>query len=316
MIGCLLSLVQMSGAAAPTGAPPKTATRVPFRTSWGDPDLQGTWNNGTITPLERPDALAARAELTEAERTELDRDVATREDRRSENPVTDLEQAYNGVWWDRGKSTGRTSLIVDPPSGKLPPLTADGRRRRDARADANDLPARSWHDRLYQERCLLYHGVPPMPTGYNNNYQILQTAEYVAIVYEMLREVRLIPLDGRPRVTDRIRQWMGEARGHWEGDTLVVETINFSDKIDSFRFANTALINSFPVIGRTLRVVERFRRVDREHIDYQFTINDPATYTTPWTGVLPMTMTEDRMFEYACHEGNYSLEHTLRGNRE
>jgi hypothetical protein len=207
-------------------------------------------------------------------------------------------------------------LIVDPPRGKLPTLTDDGRQRREARAEAERLPAHSWRDRLYQERCLLYHGVPPMPTGYNNNYQILQTPEYVAIVYEMLREVRLIPLDSRPHVTESIRQWMGDARGHWEDQTLVVETTNFSDKIDSFRFANTSLINSFPVIGRTLRVIERFRRVDRERIDYQFTIDDPTTYSTPWTGVLPMTMTEDKMFEYACHEGNYSLEHMLGAGRE
>jgi hypothetical protein len=315
IIGCVLSLAQLGGAGSAAAGEPKTATRV-ARTSWGDPDLQGIWNNGTITPLERPEALAERAELTERERTELDRDVATREDRRSENPVTDLEQAYNGVWWDRGKSTGRTSLIVDPPSGRLPPLTADGQQRRDARPEADHLPAQSWQDRLYQERCLLYHGVPPMPTGYNNNYQILQTAEYVAIVYEMLREVRLIPLDGRPHVTGGIRQWMGEARGRWEGETLVVETTNFSDKIDSFRFANTSLVNSFPVLGRTLRVVERFKRVDRDRIDYQFTIHDPATYTTPWTGMLPMTRTQGPMFEYACHEGNYSLEHTLGANRK
>ena len=315
MVGCLLSL-SLAVAGSQTGTGPGTVTRGPFRTSWGDPDLQGIWNNGTITPLERPDAFAARAVLTATEKADLDRDTATKEDRRSANPDTDLAQAYNSVWWDRGTSIGRTSLIVDPPSGKLPTLTADGRKRRDARAEAERLPAHSWQDRLYQERCLLYHGVPPMPTGYNNNYQILQTAEYVAIVYEMLREVRLIPLDGRPHVTDRIRQWMGDARGRWEGETLVVETTNFSDKIDTFRFANTSLINSFPVIGQTLRVVERFKRVDGERIDYQFTIDDPTTYTTSWTGLLPMTMMQGKLFEYACHEGNYSLEHVLRAGRE
>jgi hypothetical protein len=316
IVSCVLTVSLMGSGGSQTGTGARTATRVPFRTSWGDPDLQGNWNNGTITPLERPDVFAARDVLTEVERAELDREAATRADRRSPNPGADLEQAYNSVWWDRGKSIGRTSLIVDPPSGKLPTLTADGRKRRDARTEADSLPADSWHDRLYQERCLLYHGVPPMPTGYNNNYQILQTADYVAIVYEMLREVRLIPLDGRPHMTDRIRQWMGDARGRWEDETLVVETTNFSDKIDTFRFGNTSLINSFPVIGQTLRVVERFRRVDRGLIDYRFTIEDPQTYTASWTGMLPMTLTQSKLFEYACHEGNYSLENVLRASRE
>ena len=315
IVGCLLSLWLTGGAGSETGTAPATPTRGPFRTLWGHPDLQGIWNNGTITPLERPDAFAGRVALTETEKAELDHDVATREDRRSSNPDTDLEQAYNGFWWDRGKSIGRTSLIVDPSNGKLP-LTADGRKRREARLETYRLPADSWHDRPYQERCLLFHGVPPMPTGYNNNYQILQTPEYVAIVYEMLREVRLIPLDGRPHMSDSIRPWMGDPRGRWEGETLVVETTNFSDKLDTFRFANTSSINSFPVIGKTLRAVERFRRVDREHIDYEFTIYDPTTYTTSWTGTLPMTSAPGPLFEYACHEGNYSLEHVLRGGRD
>jgi hypothetical protein len=199
-------------------------------------------------------------------------------------------------------------LIIEPADGKLPSLTQEGQRRSDAVTEARRArgPADSYEDRPLQERCLLYHGVPPLPTGYNNNYQIIQTPGYVAIVYEMLNEVRLIPLDSRPHVGSGIRQWMGDSRGRWEGRTLVVETTNFNNQWNLFRF---------PASGTKTRVVERFTRVDADHIDYRFTIDDPATYTRPWTAALPFTRIDGPIYEYACHEGNIGMEGILSGHR-
>jgi len=284
------------------------AKYTPPRTAWGAPDLQGVWNNGTITPLERPGAAGAKETLSDEEVATADSESATRADRRPSDPAADVALAYNQFWWDRGKSIGRTSLIVDPPDGKLPPLTAEGQKRRDARTAARRErgPSDSWEDRSYQERCLLYHGVPPMPTGYNNNYQIVQTPEYVAIVHEMIHEIRIIPVDGRPHLGGTLRQWMGDSRGHWEGNTLVVETTNYSSKIDSFRIA---------AASATFRVVERFTRVSPTKIDYRFTVDDPTTYTRAWTAVLPMSKVPDQIYEYACHEGNYGMFGILAGAR-
>jgi hypothetical protein len=200
----------------------------------------------------------------------------------------------------------RSSLIVDPANGKLPPLTPEGQSRVAARLAARAArgPADSWEDRGLQERCILYHGVPPSPTGYNNNYHIAQTPEYVAIRYEMLAEVRFIPLDGRPHLDPNVRQWMGNSRGHWEGNTLVVETTGYSPK-STFVFP----------ASEALRVVERFTRTAEGTIDYQYTVHDPATYTRPWTAVLPMVKAEGPIYEYACHEGNYGMTNLLAGSR-
>jgi hypothetical protein len=199
----------------------------------------------------------------------------------------------------------RTSLITDPPDGKLP-LTPEARKRLAAKAEyARAHPADSWLDRSPWDRCITYHGVPPISTGYNNTYQIVQTPGYVAILVENIHDVRIIPLDKRPRLNDRIRQWNGDSRGHWEGKTLVVETTNYSD--------NTEL--RFPSSQNT-RAVERFTRVDDDVIDYQFTIHDATVYTQPWTAVRPMTrLANYRIYEYACHEGNYALSGILAGAR-
>ncbi len=296
-------------------APPKNAStaakpssKVP-RTPWGDPDLQGMWNNSTTTPLERPATLSGKQLLTPQEAAERD-EVAERtadDAPRSGDPGT-----YNGFWFDRGKSLTRTSLIIDPADGRLPPYTADAQKRLAARADSRRKqgpdPADGPEDRNLAERCIT-RGAPKLPGGYNNNFQIVQTPQYVAILQEMIHEVRIIPLDARPHIDSRIPQWMGDSRGHWEGTTLVVDTTNFDERIvdNSFNCCRGA--------GAHLHVIERFTPVDRDTIDFQYTVDDPATWTKRWTASVPMTRTDDPIYEYACHEGNYGLAGILKGAR-
>jgi hypothetical protein len=304
--GMLLILLAVGSLAAVSVAGQKKAWTPP-RTPWGEPDLQGTWSYATVTPLERPADQAGRETLSETEVAALDEDARTGADRRDGGADADLARAYNAYWYDRGKSIGRTSLIIDPPDGRLPPLTAEGRRRRAASAEQQaGHEYDSWENRPLQERCLIYHGVPPLPSGYNNTYQIFQTPGYVAILDENIHDVRGIPLDGRPHLGRNIRQWNGNSVGHWEHDTLVVETTNYSPQT-TFRF---------PVAPEALRAVERFTRVAPNTMDYRFTIEDLVTYTRPWTAILPMTNLPDYvMFEYACHEGNYSIRNVLSGAR-
>jgi hypothetical protein len=297
--------IGQSGAAAAKPSPAKSY-KAP-RTAWGHPDLQGIWNNGTTTPLERPKDLADREYLSDAEWAARAKDAATRAEKRPDDPLADVELAYNNEWWDRGVPLKRTSLITDPPNGMLPPLTAEGQKAVAAREAARRAhgPADSYTDRPLQERCILYHGVPPFPTGYNNNYQIVQTSDTVAIRYEMMAETRIIPIDGRPHPSPAIRSWVGNARGHFDGDTLVVETTNYNDKA-TFRF---------PAINDSLRVIERFTRTSDDRIDYQFTVDNPAMYTRPWTAILPMARVKGPIYEYACHEGNYGMANVLSGFR-
>jgi hypothetical protein len=302
-------VVPAPGQASAPGAAPKTDAAKPWtgpRTSWGHPDLQGLWNNGTPTPLERPDNVAGREFLTEAEWLANSEEAATRAERRPANAAADVALAYNNEWYDRGTPLRRTSLIIDPPNGKLPGMTPAGKQlvAATAAARAQRAPADSWEDRSLQERCILYHGVPPFPTGYNNNYRIAQTPNYVAIRYEMLAETRLIPLDGRPHLGPNLRQWMGNSRGRWEGNTLVVETTGYSEKT-VFRFP----------ASNAVRVVERFTRTAEDTIDYRFTVHDPTIYVSPWTGVLPLAKSEGPIYEYACHEGNYGMTNLLSGHR-
>lgn len=277
------------------------------RTAWGDPDLQGTWNNGTITPLERARGAGEKELLSKEEDEEINEQSDTRAEVRPTDAAQDLELAYDQFWWDRGLSIGRTSLITDPKDGRLPPLTASGQKLLDVRAEARSRRGAfdSWIDRPLQERCIMYHGVPPLPTGYNNNYQITQAPGLVAILHEEIHEVRLIPTDGRPHAGASIRQWLGDSRGHWEGDTLVVETTNFHDDA-TFRF---------PADAGTLRIVERFRRLGPDAIDYQFTVDNPSLYSRPWTAMLPMRKSDGLIYEYACHEGNYGIANVLGGHR-
>ena len=312
----LLAAVPSAGQVAPADATTaETTTGIPPRTPWGDPDLQGIWNNSTITPLERPSEFAGQPFLTEEEAAALEQGTAAS---RIDRPPRDGDTGtYNQFWFDRGTTvvpTRRTSLIVDPPSGRLPPLTPDAHRRvtspeaqRLADARRGRRPADSWEDLDLSDRCIWYRGIPALPTGYNNNYHIVQTPEYVAILQEHIHDVRFIPLDGRSHVAPAIRQYMGDSRGRWEGETLVVDTTNFN---------NRSIIRGVDGdLSEALHVVERFTRVAADMLDYQFTVEDSQTWTSPWTGSLPMTSISGPLYEYACHEGNYGLTGILAGSR-
>jgi hypothetical protein len=280
--------------------------RRPPRTPWGDPDLQGVWSIATITPFERPTSLAGKQVLTEEEAAELEKtNLTTNNQDRRDGAGTDADvaRAYNDFWWDRGTkvvSTRQTSLVVDPPDGRVPALTPDGQKRATARAARG---YDSWEDRSLWERCIT-RGLPMVPGPYNNNYQILQTPTHVVIIHEMIHDARIIPLDGRPHVGQNVRQWFGDSRGRWEGATLVVETTNFSDKW-SFRGST-----------EKLRLIERFTRLDNGTVKYEFTIDDPATFTSKWTAAIPMAGTDELIYEYACHEGNYGMVNLLSGARK
>jgi hypothetical protein len=273
--------------------------------------LQGLWTNATITPFERPAVMSGKPVLTEEEALEFERQTlqARDADNRTGGTDADLGRAYNQFWYDRGTKvvgTRRTSLVTDPPDGRVPSLTPDAQRRADARAAARRRsPADGPEDRSLAERCILWPtaGPPMIPGGYNNNYQILQAPGYVAILIEMIHDVRIVPLDGRPHAPQAIRQWMGDSRGRWDGNTLVVTTTNFTDK------------TNFRGSSARMNVVERFTRVDADTIDYQFTIEDPASFARSWTAAIPMTKTEGPIFEYACHEGNYGMTNLLSGAR-
>ena len=278
------------------------------RTPWGDPDLQGVWNNNTVVPLERPEALADKERLT-------DEEVAERFQRTSEATFAEREGDpgfYNEFWFEYGQDTNRTSLIVDPPDGRLPPLTRQGRARADAGAhrfpDGRE-PVASWQELSLFDRCIT-RGLPGAmsPGFYNHNYHILQTPTHVVLVVEMIHDSRIIPIDGRPHAPDDVRQWLGDSRGRWEGDTLVVETQNFTRK------TNTRMATVFGG-GRSLRLVERFTRVDADTIDYRYTFEDDAEFTRSWTAAIPLNRVEGPLFEYACHEGNYAMEGILAGSR-
>jgi len=294
------------------------------RTSDGKPDLQGFWTSQTYTPLERPARFAGREFLTDEEFAELT-EILTAEgvdplgarraftsdddDARAQRTRQADPTHYDNSTWLRtptpkGLSSRRTSLVVDPQDGAIPSLTPDGEARAVARADARGFD--SYQNRPYQERCLAWtHEGPPMvPPPYNDLYQIFQTPGYVVLFPELSNNlVRIIPTDGRPHVSERIRQWPGDSRGRWEGDTLVVDTTNFTDKT-AFRGSSSAL-----------HVVERFTRLDPDTIRYEFTVEDETSWTRPWSVEIPMGRTDGPMYEYTCHEGNYGMRNTLRGAR-
>jgi hypothetical protein len=286
-------------------------TWTPPRTPDGQPDLQGIWTNVTITPLERPAEFAGKAFMTKAEAAEYEKRILANNnaDRRDGGAEADVGRAYNDAWYDRGTtvvSTLRTSLVIDPPDGRIPPLTPERQKdmaalRQAAVGHSTDGP----ENRMLQERCLLWPtaGPPMMPSFYNNNYQIVEAPGYVMILVEMIHDARIIPLDNRPHLPAGVEQWMGDSRGHWEGNTLVVETTNFTDKT-RFRGAD-----------QNMRLTERFTRVDPETIQYEFTVNDPTAFTRPWTVQIPMKRSEGPIFEYACHEGNYAMTDVLAGAR-
>jgi len=288
----------------------QSSTSTP-RTSWGDPDLGGAWTNATMTPLQRPADLAGQEFLTNEELALRQEEVAERGSL-DNRPRTETG-AYNEFWMERGSLNTRTSLVINPSNGRLPSLTEPEQQRQSQRTDSY-IAARfdSWLDFNKLDRCIT-RGMPGamMPGFYNHNYQIVQTENYLVILVEMIHDARIVPLDGRGHLPPSVRQWLGDSRGHWEGDTLVVETINFNDKIQG---------RGGTVFGgdKHLRVVERFTRVDGDTIDYEITVTDPTVWTEPWTVSVPMTaLTGDdgAVFEYACHEGNYALPNILSGAR-
>jgi len=293
-------------APAPSGASSKKWTTP--RTAWGEPDLEGTYSNRTITPFERPATVGGREFFTAEEAAALEKRAQEQsgDEGRSKGTRGDVERAYNDFWWDRGtKVTSlRTSLVVDPPDGKVPALTAEAQKRAADEpkrpafrgAGASGRGADSWLDRSTFERCIT-RGMPGAmsPTAYNNNYRITQGPGFVAIQIEMLGGARVIPTDGRPHVGKTIRQWMGDSVARWDGDTLVVETAQFTDKV-LYRGA-----------AENLHLIERFTRVGPGEIDYRVTITDPTTFTKPWTLAIPYVHTGENLFEYACHEGNYGM---------
>ena len=310
----LVSVVAVVVATGLLGTMQASAQTDPPRTAWGQPDLQGVWDFRSITPMQRPNDLADQEFLTTEEAAELDqaaveRDVQSwnREARRTE--AGGNVGAYNNFWMDRGlKSVGtrRTSLIVYPPNGRMPSMTPSGQERAQARRDyAREHPADTWSDFSSGVRCILgFNAGPPFtPSAYNNNMQLFQTPDTVVVMTEMVNTSRVIPLNGQPHLDPDVLQWSGDSRGYWEGDTLVVETRNFDAK------------RKWRGTTASTRLVERFTRVDAETLEYTFTVTDPETWTSAWTASVPLVLNPEPMFEYACHEGNYSMPVMLGGAR-
>jgi len=307
-----LVIPPLSAQSAPPNRDRRAAsTAKQWRTPWGDPDLQGAWSNATTTPLQRPAKYAGREFLTEQERQALDQETSIGTDRRG--PVgseRDVNDAYNQFWWERGWSDGRTSLIYDPPDGRIPPLTPEAQKRqaeltRLNRSNEGFTGAASYigpEELSLYSRCVIRAPLPRVPSGYDNNYQIVQAPEYVAILQEQMHETRVIPLDRRPHLDSGVRQWLGDSRGHWEGNTLVVETTNFGDQ------------TTFEGSSRNLHLVERWTRVAADRIDYRFTVEDPTTWTRPWSAAISWNKA-GMLYEYACHEDNYAMYGILAGAR-
>ena len=322
---CLAALALLAPAAAL--AQDQAAPRTP----WGDPDLQGTYTNKTITPLQRPESVGEQEflsdeEIAAQEQARLDRNQALLEAPPRRTVAGGNVGGYNNFWLDGGtRPTNRTSLIVDPPNGRLPARTADASERKAAHDEAYPVegPFDSWEDLELNDRCLVWSAGPPMlPSAYNNNFIVLQTPGYVVIFAEMIHDTRVIPLDGRDHLPTSIRQWHGDARGRFEGDTLVVETTNLRKTT-----ANAGAVGGDPILLRidngriddTITVTERFTRVDDTTLDYEFTIDDPTHFSQAFSGEFPFTAFPAEelpfLFEYACHEGNYSMTNILGGER-
>ncbi len=282
-------------------------------TAWGEPDLRGVWDFRTITPLERPAALQEKQVLSEEEAIAFQSEELQRrnKDRRTTDGLTaeqDVRNAYNQFWWDYGNELTddhRTSLIVDPPNGRIPALTPAGKKRYDEMRAARDRDPHGPEDRGVAERCILgFNAGPPYtPSAYNNNVHIFQTPGYSVLLIEMVNDARIVPMDGRDHLPDNIRQWRGDARGHWEGNTLVVKSRNFTNK------------TSYRGSSKNMRLTERFTRVSTDRLLYEYTIDNPEAFTSSWSTAIPMKKTAQPMYEYACHEGNYSMFTMLEGAR-
>lgn len=297
-------ILGLSAASAQQSAAPDAQFETP-RTPWGDPDLQGVWDYRTITPLQRSREMGDRLYYTEEEIAELEGRAADRLDEPPDEdaPVNLVHAQYAtdpGRYVDESR---RTSLIVDPADGRIPPLTPEAEARQEAARGMQRGGTDSYTDRSLMERCIT-QGFPRsiLPTLYNNNIEIVQAPGHVAIVHEMIHETRIVPLDGSD--FSGHRGWIGESRGHWEGDTLVVETRNFNSEV------------SYQGAGENLRVTERFTRAAPDRLDFEMTLEDDTHWTQPWTVAYSMRPTEGNLFEYACHEGNYGLRNILQNARD
>ena len=320
----LTVIAVISLSAVPAAGQSGEASTAP-RTPWGAPDLGGVWDFRTITPLERPEEFAAKETLTAEE-------SAAREARALENAVDRVPEpgstgGYNRFWLDTPSfaDNTRTSLIEDPPDGNLPSLTPGAQHQlgslgedlpspRPIRYRAGGSGVDGPEDRGLAERCILgfAHGPPLLPGGYNQNIQVFQTPDHVVILNEMVHDPRIIPLDGRPHLPGDLEQWNGDGRGHWDGDTLIIESANFSAKRESYSPTVSTAMGS----GKTLRLTERLTRVNADTMRYEYTVTDPATFTRPFTAAIPLRRSDVPIFEYACHEGNYGLLNILRGARD
>ena len=302
-------------AQAPTAAakPPAPAKKwTPSRTPDGQPDLQGFWTNTTYVPLERPKDVTKEFLTTEEVAERIKRAAALENEQTEPGTVADVHYDFTQFGLDRSQGplalNLRSSLIVDPRDGRIPPMTAEGQKRVAQRAEERKRmggPYDAAQNQPLSVRCIIMDRIgPPMLAGaYNNNYQIVQVPGYVMILVEMIHDVRIIPLDGRPQLPQNVRQWTGSYRGRWEGETLVVESTNFNGK------------NPFQGSSENMRLTERFTRMDENTIRYQFTVDDPSTWTRPWSAEVPWAKTVGPLFEHACHEGNYGLANILAGAR-
>ena len=308
-------------AAATVMAQSETENWTAPRTSWGTPDLQGVWDFRTITPMERPLDLADREVLSDEEAARLEAQTEAEQAARDAELPFDTVGNYNQFWFDPGTTvidTKRTSLVVDPPDGRIPAMTPEAERRQAAGSEAGrglrrhtPTPGGFVEDLGpggVQVRCIVgFNSGPPMtPGGYNQNMQLFQTSDYVVILNEMIHDARIVPMDGGGHLPEQIRQWTGDSRGRWEGDTLVIETTNF--------LRETAFQSG--LTGPKLQLTERFTRVAPNVLMYEVTVDDPTVWTAPWTYQIPMQHNDYPMYEYACHEGNYGLPNILAGARD
>ncbi len=294
----------------------------PARTADGHPDFQGVWANNTVTPLQRPKQWEGKARLTDAEIAELQKVAAKITENDGDAQFGDgfilavlngIEKPnsydpgtgnYNQFWVvDRDWHDRRTALVTSPADGKIPPMTPEAQKRR--AAEIEHRKAHAFEDpEVFPlgERCVNF-GVPRLNAGYNSYVQIVQSPGYVTIMNEMAHDARIVPLDGRPHLDARVRVWNGDSRGHWDGDTLVIETTNFSPKSD------------FMGSHENLRLTEKLTRASAEVLNWEITVDDPTTWTAPWTAMIPLRAKNELIFEYACHEGNEAIPDMLRGHR-
>ena len=282
------------------------------RTSFGQPDLQGVWDFATITPLERPEEFMGKETMTAEESASYERerfDLVNHDTDEGATLVCEGTGNYNEFWYDRGFGDEvrdrRTSLIIDPPSGRIPKLTTEAEYRVGFRERRS---FESWESRGIAERCIagFNTGPPMMPSAYNNYVQLIQTPDYVVVFNEMIHDARIVPLDSRSHLAKRVPQWLGNSRGQWDGDTLVIKTENFN--------GHTAFSENQGAT-ENMTVVERFTRLDADLLRYEFTVEDSATWARPWTAMVMMNRSQTPIYEYACHEGNYGMTNILSGAR-